>query len=287
MPEIRTLVSNETETNVDGNVGQPMKRESFFGNKLRLSQFEEFASDQPLNIPGLDPIAAEIHQQMNESSIRGTINDEPWELEENSEENLRPVPTMVTQKHESYSSYLPEENLLASRPSVPLSMTSISISGESDDGENGGRENENHDDHFPHYGMNGNAELNENSLSKTVRFSEKLTNVAMITPKDSLNISESPPPSDSDQIDDDDSDEHETPITTNSHTNQNPFTDQTNHHPIPEVIMRNTPPRPDSNISITESEDLPPPLPPLPRINDRPSNFFYSLRDSFIHTEIF
>ena len=277
MPQIRT---NETETNVD----QPVKRESFFGNKSRLSQFEEFASDQPLNIPGLDPIAAEIHQQMNESSIRGTINDEPWELEENSEENLRPVPTMVTQKQQSYSSYLPEENILASRPPVPLSMTSISISGESDDGENGGGENENHDDHFTNYGMNGNAELNENSLSKTVRFSEKLTNVAMITPKDSLNISESPPPSDSYQTDDD-SDEHETPITTNSHTNYNPFNDQTNHHPVPEVIMRTAPPRPDSNISITESEDLPPPLPPLPRINDRSSNCFYSVR--IIHTEIF
>lgn len=256
-----------------------MKRDSFFGNKSRLSQFEEFASDQPLNIPGLDPIAAEIYQQMNESSTRADITDEPWELEDHSEENLRPVPTLITQKRESNNSYLSDENLLTSQPPPRLSMTSISINEESDDGENGGGENDNHDDHFPNYTMNGHGESNENLPSKTVRFSEKLTNVAMITPKDSLNISESPPPSDSDQTDDD-TDEHEPPNTTN------PFS-VNHHHPTGEVILRTAPPRPDSNISMTESEDLPPPLPPLPRINDRPSNLFYSKGNDSIHTELF
>lgn len=267
---MRLLTSIDTGNTDD----QVKKRESFFGNQSRLSQFQEFASEQPLSIPGLDPIAAEIHQQIDESSSKRNtddLNDEPWELEEHSEENLKPVPTIVTQKQNSYdSNYLPQDNLLTSTLPARLSMASISISGESEGEENGGEENENYDDYFTNHTPNGNGESTENPSSKTVRFSEKLTNVAMITPKASLNVSDSGTTSDSDDSDDD-NDVQETNHHHPHHSNHQTNGHMINDHQPPEVITRTIAPRPESNISITESVDLPPPLPPLPPLNNKPS----------------
>jgi hypothetical protein len=45
-----------------------------------------------------------------------------------------------------------------------------------------------------------------------------------------------------------------------------------------EAIKREITPRPDSNISLTESEDLPPPLPPLPPLNKKSSNFLLLIK---------
>lgn len=277
-------VDSNTETRADTTNGRVIKRESFFENQSRLSQFEEFASDQPLSIPGLDPIAADIHQQIDESSSKQNttdLNDEPWELEDHNGENLKPVPTIVRQNMNSYDrNRLSDDNLLTSTPPAPLSLASISISGESDDDENEGQENENYDQYFADYGTNENGESVENPTSKTVRFSEKLTNVAMITPKASLNVSDSPTTSDSDETDDDTDEKQTKNSQTNHHQQHQHLNNQTNGHaihdqqPPPEVIIRNiSTPRLESNISITESVDLPPPLPPLPPLNNKPSKF--------------
>ncbi len=47
---------------------------------------------------------------------------------------------------------------------------------------------------------------------------------------------------------------------------------QTNDHETNEVIVRSTATRLESNVSSTESQDLPPELPRLPPLN-KPSNF--------------
>ncbi len=88
--------------------------------------------------------------------------------------------------------------------------------------------------------------------------------MTVITPKESINLSESSSTTtnDSDETDDED-------VTPNIRTNNE---NERNDHKLPDVIMRNITPRPESNISLTESEDLPPPLPPLPPLNNKPSN---------------
>jgi hypothetical protein len=131
-------------------------------------------------------------------------------------------------------------------------------------------ENENYDSYFSKYQTTENTESIEIPSPKVVRFDDNLQNVNIITPKDSLNQSESSTTtSDSDETDD----EHTTPNlrTFNDHRNEKEAKD----NETTEVIMRNSNPRPESNISLTESEDLPPPLPPLPPLNNKPSNFLF------------
>ena len=255
-----SVSANEETTN-----DQSSKHESFFENQSRLSQFEAFASDQPLNTHGLESVTTQRPKSTDD-------NDEPWELEDHSEENLKPIPTNITQKYDPSNSYLADSIPSTSVP--PLPMTTIPINEDSEDEENDQVQTENYDHYFSQFQNTGNNHSIESPSLKTVRFSEKLPDIAVITPKNSLNVSDSSTTtSDSDGTDDDDDDD----VKTHVQTNQNHFNGQ-NDHQTPEVAMRNITPRPESNISLTESVDLPPPLPPLPPMNNKPSNFLYSKR---------
>jgi prune family protein 2 len=258
----------ELRTSINENDNQPTKYESFLENQPRLSQFDEFASDHPLNTPGRESIVSEIDRQFDESlqKIRKSTDtdNEPWELEDNSEENLKPMPTSVTQNQDLYNKYFPDNRISTSEPVAPL--TTITIDEESEDEDNNDEaKKENYDDYFSKYETPKNSQLVESPTLKSVRFSDKLPNVAVLTPKQSINLSESSKSTstnDSDETDDDDEDK----TTNHDQINEN----ETNDHQLPDVIMRNNTSRPESNVSITESVDLPPPLPPLPPLNNKP-----------------
>jgi hypothetical protein len=198
-------------------------------------------------------------------------NNEPWELEESGEEKLKPIPTMITQKHDSYNNFLSD-----TYTSAPMSSLTTATTEESEDEENNDENgNENYDSYFSKYQPTEMTESIEPPSTKTVRFNDNLQNIAVITPKDSLEQSESSSSSTT-TSDSDETDNEYTP--SNVETNHNHFNEkETNNNNTNEVTMRSVIPRPESNISLTESEDLPPPLPPLPPLNNKPSNFLLFL----------
>ncbi len=92
------------------------EEENFFPNKEHLSQFDAFASDQPLYSPEIQSkfadITAQFDEEFNEPSqtddnapwtaiekpndttkSSGIGGDEPWELEDHGEEKMIPIPT--------------------------------------------------------------------------------------------------------------------------------------------------------------------------------------------------
>jgi hypothetical protein len=168
----------------------------------------------------------------------------------------------MTQNHDSY-----KPNTLTT---VPVSLSTEESSDEESNNENG---NEDYDNYFSKYQSTENTEPIEALSSKTVRFSDNLNNVAVITPQNSINQSQSlTTTSDSDETDD----ESTAPNiqTTNNHViEKEPNNNETDED---EVTMRNNASRALSNVSLTESADLPPPLPPLPPLNSKPSNFLLS-----------
>jgi hypothetical protein len=272
--EVPTTVINESDsTTSDSDDDESNKEENVFGNQSRSSQFEAFASDQPLNTLNIESIAADIVNQLDESRTsidqqsevtKSTGDDEePWELEDNTDEKLNP-----TQKNDSSNNFFPEQR--TSAPRSPPTKTEES----EDDESNEGSEKKNYDDYFSKNKSTEDTEQSEAPLSKTVRFDENLENVNVLTPKDSLEQSES---SSTTSDTDENEDEHMAPTfptisdRISDHMNKKDTSDdETN-----DVEMRSVIPRPDSNISLTESEDLPPPLPPLPPLNKKSSNFLF------------
>lgn len=256
---------------IDTKENEPQRRENFYENQQRLSQFESFASDHPLNSTVLDSIAADIENQLNQSSqLEGTnSNDnEPWELEDNSEEKLKPIPTSLTQ-NDSYNNFLPDMD-----SSAPIPASSSTTTDDSSDEENNREvEKDNYDDYFSQYQSNGNTETNELTSSKTVRFSENLQNIAVITPKDSIIQSESVSGTTSDSDETDDEEKPSNLPTINKRIIENEIND----YDSTKTSTQNFTPRPDSIISLTGSEDyLPPPLPRLPPIDNKSSDFIFS-----------
>jgi hypothetical protein len=271
--EATTTVQNESDSSSTDDDDETNGQENFFENKSTFPQFEAFASDQPLNTPGIDSITAGIENEFDQSSqiqdsttsteqqsemIKTTGgDDEPWELEDSGEQKIKPVPTSIIQKNHSYNNFFPNAQTSGS-------------DGEGNDDEDG---KENYDDYFS---KNQSTEHVETSIPKNVRFDDdNIENVAVLTPKDSLDRSESlstPDDDDPDGIDDED-------ITTNlqmvsdriaDHMNAREITNN-NNEPT-EVTVQRIIPRPESEISLTDSEDLPPPLPPLPPLNKKSSN---------------
>lgn len=163
--------------------------------------------------------------------------------------------------------------------SVPIRAPSSSTTEDSSDEENHqGIEKEDYNDYFANHQSNENTETMEFPLSKTVRFSDKLHSITDITPKDSYHQSQSSvTTSDTDEID-----EKET-ISDLPTIGNHIIESELNHNDSFETSMRNIVPRPDSIISLTESEDLPPPLPPLPPLNNKPSNFFCFFLANYIY----
>ena len=151
-------------------------------------------------------------------------------------------------------------------------------------------EKENFDDYFSKNRVTDDTEHTEAPLSKTVRFDEKLENVNVLTPKDSLDQSEAS--STTTTTSDTDEKEEDEDITPEYPTVSDRITDYMNKRDISddetnEVIKRDITPRPDSNISLTESEDLPPPLPPLPPLNKKSSDFLLLIKFSLFLLNIF
>ncbi|CAF1055519.1 unnamed protein product [Adineta ricciae] len=258
------------------------KQENFFNEKSRFSQFEAYASDQPLKTLGIGSIVAEIDSEFNDSSqmqesttsidrqsemitsVDGGHNDnEPWELDDSGEEKITPIQTTtILQKNDSYNNFFSEQQSSAIATATTLPATT--------EGSDDEIEEENYDDYFNQNQVKGENEVPSN---KTVRFDENnIENVAVLTPKDSLEESETPQtPPDSDD-DDDDDEEH---IAINLRMASDRITDHMNDNNInyeekpAEAIVNKTVLRPESEISLADSEDLPPPLPPLPPLNKK------------------
>ncbi|CAF0963550.1 unnamed protein product [Adineta steineri] len=277
-PPSATRTVNEddsTSTDSDDDDDELNEKENFFDNKPGFAQFEAFASDQPLNSQVLDSLRADIDNELDQSSqiqdstisidqqseiIKSTDggDNEPWELEDSGDEKLKPVPTDTMLKNDSYTNFFPNNE---------ASSLTATIEGSDDD-----KEKDNYDDYFAQQQQSN--EQNEASLSKTVRFDENINNVAVLTPKDSLDRTES-----SDTPIDSDDDDGMEGITLNLRAPSDRIADHMNEtetdykNETIEVKTTTSIPRPESNISLTDSEeDLPPPLPPLPPLNKKSSS---------------
>ena len=235
------------------------KHESFFQDQARLSQFEDFPSEQPLNTPTFEVIQSETRNPFDEpADIRQSTNDddEPWELEEQDEDIIKPIPTVVSQNQS-----------LTVNEETDDSTSDSSSNNDNDDDEN---EKENIDDYFPKEEIkenNNNDDNNESSeipALKSVRFDDNLQDVKIFTPKDSLiqsEVSSQATTSDTDEYDDDEQ------ITQRSPNDDG--RDETADNSTENIV-----PRTDSIISL--SSDIisyPPPLPPLPPLKQISSNY--------------
>ena len=266
---ITTAVANRSDSTSTDSDNEPDGKENFFENQSRFSQFEAFASDQPLNTPGIDSITAGIDNEFDESPqiqelteqqseiLKSTGgDDEPWELEDSGEERIK----NLIQKNDSYNNFFPNTQTSASIPAATTEETGDEENTDED-------EKDNYDDYFS---KNQPIEHGDTSPPRIVRFDDNIENVAVVTPKDSLDDQSESPDTPNDFDED---------ITTNLQTVSDRITDYmhakeiSNKNEPTEMTMHNSIPRPDSEISLTDSEDLPPPLPPLPPLNKKSSHF--------------
>lgn len=200
---------------------------------------------------------------MNDSSINANSNaEEPWELDDIGEENLKVKPFSIKNKFESYDN-------------VPLDSPKLEIS-DNKDGSSDENEEDNYDNYFSKQKRTSDTEPQS---SKSVRFDENIEKVNVLTPKDSLEGSiASSTPSDTDE----DTDNEEIPSNFNTITDRiSDFMDEDqmnqqkmNNNKIDQVVKRNVIHQEEKHLSTTESEDLPPPLPPLPPLNKKTSKNF-------------
>lgn len=308
---------DDSDTSDSDEETQP--EEPLFDDQSRRSHFEAFASEQPLNTFGIDTIAADIDNQFaptadehkttdtstpwpstnldeprREPKLSTGADDEPWELDESGEDRLAPKPTIDAGQNNVYNSFFPEiqsPRLAAPRAASTLSSTSDSDEAEGETREKEVKEQDNYDDYFAKQVPREEDKATDGPLSKSVRFDENIEKVAVLTPKDSLDASESPSSKDSDDDDDDaDGDTEFNLRTVNTlQTVSDRITDHMNGSDVQEqettqVQIHRNPPRPESQISLTESEDLPPPLPSLPPLPNSKSKASFSdaLIDRFI-----
>ena len=263
------------------------EEDNFFGTNSRLSQFEAFASEQPLHTLSIGSIKAKIDNEFYESSqipettsteqqleIMKSIGDdeESWELEDSGEETIKPIATNIEQSYDAYDDV---------SPNIQASMLAPNLSSKSEESEDDESEKENYDDYFTQHRQNEDPEV---PSSKTVRFDKNIEQVAVLTPKDSLDqLSTSSTTSDTDEMED-------IILTSDFQAVSDRITDymnvkETDNNETSEVTKCEVLHSPESHISLTESEDLPPPLPLLPPIHKKKSNCSVTLLEFiFIHS---
>lgn len=77
------------------------EQENIFTNQSHLIEFEAFASEQPLHSPKFTHITSQFDDEDEDvdennalwTKVEKPTNNEPWELEDNGEEKMTPVPT--------------------------------------------------------------------------------------------------------------------------------------------------------------------------------------------------
>ncbi len=161
------------------------EHENIFSNKAHLSEFEAFASEEPLHSPEIESkfanITSQFDEEFNESSqiddnapwtsiekpTGGIGDDEPWELEDNGEEKITPVPT-TTRLVSAFN-----------------------------DNEYSSIEKFNSSKNFFSDSFNPNEEI-EQTLTKSVRFDDRIQNIRSPTPP--IDNIESPTTSDSNEV---------------------------------------------------------------------------------------
>ena len=307
--------TDDSDTSDSDEEAQP--EEPLFDDQSPGAHFEAFASEQPLNTFGIEtdidnqfaPTADEhkttdtstpwpssnLNEPRREQKLSTGADDEPWELDESGEDRRDPKPPTDAGQNNIYNSFFPEiqsSRLAAPRAASTLSSTSDSDEAEGETQEKEVKEQDNYDDYFSKKVPSEDDKATDVPSSKSVRFDENIEKVAVLTPKDSLDASESPSSKDSDDDDDDDADgDHEFNLRTVNtlQTVSDRITDHMNGSDVQEqetteVQAHKNPPRLDSQISLTESEDLPPPLPSLPPLPNSKSNASFSdaLIDRFI-----
>ncbi|CAF3662573.1 unnamed protein product [Rotaria sordida] len=270
-----SISSDSNNDDNDDDDDQSKKLANIFATTSRLSQFEAYASDQPLNT--LDEVDGEYEEALSDpleqkSNITKSTggDDEPWELEDSGEEKVKPIPAIISQKYDSYDNVPLDSPVLRVASKLPPKKEEFKHKEESTDDS----EQENYDNYFDKHKPT--EDTSETPISKTVRFDENIEKVAVLTPQDSLDGSAaSTTSSDTDDIED------EEDTTLNFQTVNDRITDymseketnkkETNEDKTDEVTTRNTTHPPETRITSTESEDLPPPLPPLPPLTKKSS----------------
>jgi hypothetical protein len=180
------------QNDIEGN-----EQDNVFSNNACLSQFEVFASDQPLNSPEMESKFGNITTQFNDNSpwisakkssetgkSSGIGDNEPWELEDNGEEIITPVPT--TNRLSAFNNDFFSDSF---NPSIIAEIDS-----------NANKEND--DGHFTKQISNEDI---DQSFAKSVRFDDNVQKIRAPTPqKDILNESKSSTTSDSNEVEIDD-----------------------------------------------------------------------------------
>jgi hypothetical protein len=287
----RSLLTKNNDDNANENDDVHRRNARDFVSSINDEQFEAFASEQPLDTLKMHSLTMEIDDEFDRSSNEDNgrqeivvvdkqsieqdsarFNDQPWELEESDEDIGAPLFASSLENIDAQSN----NQLSSERSALPVSLSSSSFMPtiDSDDGddEQDEHEQENYDSYFPKQSsINKNTNTVEVVTPKNVRFNETTEEVIVHVPKDSLDGTSS----DSDALDvDNDDDELAFPTlsTLNDRISDHLKIDSGNNDGTIEMQLDKTRAQPDSEISLTESDDLPPPLPPLPPLHNKKSN---------------
>ena len=218
------------------------------------------------------PWASDINLD-DEPPVSQPTGDEeaPWELEESDDEKAQQG------NPASQTNFFPDTQ----KPVLAVRQRSSSISTSGSDGDadqNQTKTQENYDDYFANAPANNEDSTSASAASpKNVRFDENIEQVNVLTPKDSLDNSEATSTSDSDEDDD-----HHHELGNGFPTMSDRISDHMNgesilHQPVvTKVEARSIQQQPESEISLDESEDLPPPLPSLPPMHGKKGSFLRS-----------
>ncbi|CAF0999358.1 unnamed protein product [Rotaria sordida] len=262
-------------TSTDENEIETDEQNNIFSQRTHSLEFEAFASDQPLDSSEIESkfpnITAQFNDEFDESSQQqqqqpstddntpwitiektpetiqtSSINkDEPWELEDSGEENITPEKSNL------------HKNYFSDSFNVPTAIE-----------KHPNDDKDNYDDYFTKQQLNENI---EQSLTKNAYDDDNKENMQTTTSlKDNINATESSTTSDSDIVEVND-------IAPNVETINDRITDhmQTSYVNVDEADVKIE--HPNEPIETTprmiavqsESEDLPPPLPALPPLNNK------------------
>ena len=274
----------ESETKITNTINNNIYEKEELTEGFHQPQFRAFASEQPLRPHGIDSIVAGIEDEFAESSTvqsfnetkndwpgentdepspdvkqEPTVDDAPWELDESGDENEVSPDQANNVALDPFNSFFPPAESDFSKQQRSSSLTT------SDSEDERPEESDNYDKYFSEAALET-AKNPETSLPKTVHFGDEQTEVEVF-PKDSLNGSEASG-SDNDDVkeqqnDDDQYQIDSFPVPSDriaDHMNVNGFENDY----TPRTALASKSPRVDSEISLTNSDDLPPPLPQLP-----------------------
>lgn len=192
------------------------EQDNLFSNNARLSQFEAFASDQPLNLPEIE-LTSQFNNEFNAfsqlqqstddnapwisveksseiSKSSGIGENEPWELEDHGEEKMTPVPTTTRLSAFNDSDYFSTTE----KPDSLNNFFSDSFNPPIITEEQSNNNKENYDDHFTKQQSNENI---DQSFVKSVRFDDNIQKIRAPTPSKEIH-NESKSDSDEVEIDD-------------------------------------------------------------------------------------